>query len=97
MVLTTGVTLWSVFTCVTPAAASMGTAPLLAARVLLGVGEGVAFPAVHSIIGDQAKPEHCSMDHCARVSQLPDMSADAEVFCTSADTARTVAQCTRLY
>jgi hypothetical protein len=25
--------------------------PLMAARVLLGVGEGVAFPAIHSMIG----------------------------------------------
>lgn len=51
--LTTGVALWSLFTVVTPQAAAAGTAPLLAARVLLGVGEGVAFPAIHSIIGEQ--------------------------------------------
>ena len=51
LVLTTGVALWSLFTCVTPFAAAHGTASLLAARVLLGVGEGVAFPAIHSIIG----------------------------------------------
>eukprot|EP00775_Hariotina_reticulata_P002109 gene2109-2428_t len=49
-VLTTGVALWSLFTVITPAAAAAGTAPLLAARVLLGIGEGVAFPAIHSII-----------------------------------------------
>jgi ACS family sodium-dependent inorganic phosphate cotransporter len=52
-VLTAGVALWSLFTVVTPAAAAAGTPQLLAARVLLGVGEGVAFPAIHSIIGEK--------------------------------------------
>lgn len=51
MVLTAGVFLWSLFTVATPGAAAAGTVPLLAARVLLGVGEGVAFPSIHSIIG----------------------------------------------
>jgi MFS family permease len=50
-VLTAGVALWSLFTVITPQAAAAGTAPLIAARVLLGVGEGVAFPAIHSMIG----------------------------------------------
>lgn len=49
--LTAGVALWSLFTVITPQAAAAGTAPLMAARVLLGVGEGVAFPAIHSMIG----------------------------------------------
>lgn len=49
-VLTTGVFLWSLFTVLTPGAAAAGTVPLLAARVLLGVGEGVAFPSIHSMI-----------------------------------------------
>jgi hypothetical protein len=53
-VLTAGVALWSLFTVITPQAAAAGTAPLLAARVMLGVGEGVAFPAIHSIIGARA-------------------------------------------
>lgn len=53
-VLTAGVALWSLFTVVTPQAAAAGTASLLAARVLLGVGEGVAFPAIHSIIGESS-------------------------------------------
>jgi len=50
-VLAAGVALWSLFTGLTPQAAAGGTASLLAARVLLGVGEGVAFPAVHALIG----------------------------------------------
>ncbi|KAF5840808.1 major facilitator superfamily domain-containing protein [Dunaliella salina] len=49
-VLAAGVSLWSLFTALTPEAAALGTAPLLAARVLLGVGEGIAFPAIHSMI-----------------------------------------------
>lgn len=52
-VLTAGVALWSLFTVITPQAAAGGVVPLLAARVLLGVGEGVAFPAIHSIIGER--------------------------------------------
>lgn len=48
--LAAGVALWSLFTLLTPEAAALGTAPLLAARVLLGVGEGIAFPAIHSMI-----------------------------------------------
>lgn len=44
---------WSLFTFLTPAAAAAGTLPLLAARVMLGVGEGVAFPAIHSLIGER--------------------------------------------
>ena len=49
-VLAAGLGIWSVATFITPAAAHAGPASLLAARVALGLGEGVAFPAVHSII-----------------------------------------------
>lgn len=45
--------LWSLFTGLTPQAAAGGTANLLSARVLLGIGEGVAFPAVHALIGER--------------------------------------------
>lgn len=47
-VLAAGVALWSLATLVTPAA-SGAFALLFAARVLLGLGEGVNFPAIHSI------------------------------------------------
>lgn len=50
MVLAAGVAIWSFFTACTPQAAAHGTATLLTARVLLGVGEGVAFPSIHSLI-----------------------------------------------
>ena len=49
-VLALGVIGWSLATFVTPWAAAAGAVPLVAARVLLGAGEGVAFPAVHSLI-----------------------------------------------
>lgn len=41
---------WSLFTFLTPAAAASSTFGLLLARVMLGVGEGVAFPSIHSLI-----------------------------------------------
>lgn len=50
LVLGAGVTFWSLFTAAVPTAAAAGIAPLLLTRVLLGVGEGVAFPAIHSLI-----------------------------------------------
>jgi len=45
-----GVVAWSLMTFVTPAAASTSFYVLLAARVLLGVGEGVAMPAMNNMI-----------------------------------------------
>lgn len=50
VVLASAVTLWSLFTAAIPAAAAAGSFPLLATRVMLGVGEGVAFPAIHTLI-----------------------------------------------
>jgi ACS family sodium-dependent inorganic phosphate cotransporter len=47
-VLAFGVALWSLATLLTPAA-SAAFALLIAARVLLGLGEAVNFPAIHSI------------------------------------------------
>lgn len=50
LILGAGVAVWSLFTAAIPPAAAAGTSTLLATRVLLGVGEGVAFPAIHSLI-----------------------------------------------
>lgn len=47
-VLAFGVAIWSLATLMTPAA-SAAFALLIAVRVLLGLGEGVNFPAIHSI------------------------------------------------
>lgn len=48
-VLAAGVAVWSLATFVTPIAAASSFAALLAARVLLGLGEGVNFPSIHSL------------------------------------------------
>jgi ACS family sodium-dependent inorganic phosphate cotransporter len=49
MVLGFGVGCWSLATLLTPLGASLSFPLLLGARVLLGVGEGVNFPAIHSL------------------------------------------------
>ncbi|KAI0561993.1 Major Facilitator [Gracilaria domingensis] len=49
-VLAAGVIVWSAMTLVTPIAASSNLGLLLLARALLGVGEGVAMPAMNNII-----------------------------------------------
>ena len=48
-VLAGGVAIWSLATFVTPLAAGAAFSALLAARVLLGLGEGVNFPSIHSL------------------------------------------------
>jgi MFS transporter, ACS family, solute carrier family 17 (sodium-dependent inorganic phosphate cotransporter), other len=48
-VLAAGVAIWSLATFMTPAAAKISFELLLAVRVLLGLGEGVNFPAIHSL------------------------------------------------
>ncbi len=48
-VLAGGVAIWSLATVVTPIAAAASFVALLAARVLLGLGEGVNFPSIHSL------------------------------------------------
>ncbi len=48
-VLAAGVALWSIATFLTPIAAAWSFGALLAMRALLGAGEAVNFPAVHSI------------------------------------------------
>lgn len=42
--------LWSISTGLTPIAAKVGNIPLLMDRVLLGAGEGMALPAIHSMV-----------------------------------------------
>jgi MFS transporter, ACS family, solute carrier family 17 (sodium-dependent inorganic phosphate cotransporter), other len=48
-VLAAGVAIWSIATLATPVAAGASFAALLAVRVLLGLGEGVNFPSIHSL------------------------------------------------
>jgi ACS family sodium-dependent inorganic phosphate cotransporter len=51
-----GVALWSVATFITPAAARSSFALLFGARILLGLGEGVNFPAIHSLTASWMPP-----------------------------------------
>jgi ACS family sodium-dependent inorganic phosphate cotransporter len=44
-----GVAVWSVATFITPGAARTSFTVLVAVRILLGLGEGVNFPAIHSL------------------------------------------------
>ena len=44
-----GVAVWSLATIITPAAARTSLGVLFAARILMGLGEGVNFPAIHSL------------------------------------------------
>jgi ACS family sodium-dependent inorganic phosphate cotransporter len=55
-VLAAGVAVWSLATIATPVAASISFAALLAARVILGLGEGVNFPAIHSLVARWMMP-----------------------------------------
>ncbi|MBI3302648.1 MAG: ACS family MFS transporter [Deltaproteobacteria bacterium] len=49
VVLGFGVLWWSIFTLLTPPAAAISLAVLFMARVGMGLGEGVAFPAIHNL------------------------------------------------
>jgi MFS family permease len=49
IVLAVGVLLWSLFTVLTPPAASIGFGILIATRILMGMGEAVTFPSIYSI------------------------------------------------
>ena len=56
-VLLFGVCAWSAATGLTPAAAGAGVVPLVAMRIALGMGEGVAFPATHALIAREVPVE----------------------------------------
>ncbi len=49
VVLGAGVLLWSLFTMLTPPAASIGFGILILTRILMGMGEAVTFPSVYSL------------------------------------------------
>jgi ACS family sodium-dependent inorganic phosphate cotransporter len=49
--------LWSVCTALTPTAAAMGAVQVVVTRILLGAGEGLALPAIHSMIQKYVKQE----------------------------------------
>jgi len=45
-----GVIWWSIATALTPLAAKLGLAPLLLVRACMGIGEGVAMPAMNNML-----------------------------------------------
>jgi len=55
-VLAAGVGVWSMATLMTPIAAASSLSALVAARVVLGIGEGVNFPSIHSIASRWTMP-----------------------------------------
>lgn len=55
-----GVIWWSLATAITPVAAHLGLIPLLVVRACMGVGEGVAMPAMNNMLSRQAPP-HSSL------------------------------------
>lgn len=59
-VLSFGMASWSVFTFLTPHAAKSSFGVLLATRIALGLGEGVGFPAIHSIIAANVPTKYFS-------------------------------------
>ena len=50
VVLGTGVLLWSLFTMLTPLAASFGLGILILNRILMGMGEAVTFPSIYALL-----------------------------------------------
>ena len=56
-VLCCGVVAWSLFTLLTPMAAATGFSTLLACRIFMGVGEGVAMPSIHQLLGAWVPPQ----------------------------------------
>ncbi|WP_173205220.1 MFS transporter [Sphingopyxis sp. BSNA05] len=49
VVLGFGVLVWSLFTLVAPPAAALGIAVLIVARIVMGMGEAVTFPAIYAL------------------------------------------------
>jgi len=61
LVLGVSVLLWSVFTLLTPLAAYTSLSILILTRILMGLGEGAAFPASYNIVANWSpKPEQTS-------------------------------------
>lgn len=59
-VLGAGLAVWSLCTVLTPIAAAHSTASLLATRIVLGMAQGVAFPALHALLARTVPKTHRS-------------------------------------
>jgi ACS family sodium-dependent inorganic phosphate cotransporter len=60
VVLGFGVLWWSLFTMLTPLSALASFPVLIVTRILMGLGEGVAFPATYNLLGRWVPPEERS-------------------------------------
>eukprot|EP01068_Selenidium_serpulae_P012020 Selendium_serpulae@DN5758_c0_g1_i17.p1 len=60
LVLLMGLIMWSIFTALVPFFAHYGTVSACCIRMALGLGEGVGFPAIHSMIAHYIHPSSLS-------------------------------------
>jgi ACS family sodium-dependent inorganic phosphate cotransporter len=70
-VLGVGVLFWSIFTILTPPGAMGGLVLLFLVRVAMGVGEGVSFPAVYSLIARWVPQQERSRSTALCVAGIP--------------------------
>jgi len=66
-----GVLWWSLFTLLTPLSAMTSFPVLIAARILMGLGEGVAFPATYNLMGRWVPPEERTRAASFNLSAIP--------------------------
>lgn len=63
LIFSIAVMLWSLFTLITPLAASISFSTLIIARILLGLGEGAAFPCSYRLLNDWMKKDELSRSY----------------------------------
>ncbi|MCJ7814600.1 MAG: ACS family MFS transporter, partial [Xanthomonadales bacterium] len=66
-----GVLWWSLFTILTPLSAMTSFPVLIATRILMGLGEGVAFPATYNLLGRWVPPEERTRAASFNLSAIP--------------------------
>jgi ACS family sodium-dependent inorganic phosphate cotransporter len=66
-----GVLWWSLFTLLTPISAMASFPMLIAARILMGLGEGVAFPATYNLLGRWVPMRERSRAAAFNLSAIP--------------------------
>lgn len=66
-----GVLLWSLFTFITPPAAAISLTVLLLARIGMGLGEGMAFPAIHNLFAHWVPAQERARSVAFNLSGIP--------------------------
>ncbi len=66
-----GVLWWSLFTLLTPLSAMTSFPVLIAVRILMGLGEGVAFPATYNLLGRWVPPQERTRAASFNLSAIP--------------------------